>query len=139
MMGGKDCFVVGDGVQADVGCDVYFGVAEVGAGKVAESYICVGEVGTFKVGIAQVQFVEECRAEVVGAALFLTKSGDYFSLNVLNNYLLVCIFLLHLFFSSIWALIYVFVPVFTSSLHLHTHLHTHLYAHLYTHLYTHID
>lgn len=107
MVGGEDCFVVGDGVQPDIGCNVdsgiaevsageigtshlaafYFciaqiGIAQVGAGKVAETDIGIREVDTFKVGIAQVQFVEECRAEVVGAALHLIKSGDCFSLHV---------------------------------------------------------
>lgn len=108
MVRGEECFAVGDGVQPDVGCNVdsgiaevgtreigtshlaafYFciaqiGIAQVGASKVAESYVGIREVGTFKVGIAQVQLVEECRAEVVGAALFLTKPGDYFALNVI--------------------------------------------------------
>ena len=106
-MRGEECFVVGDGVQPDVDCNVDSGIAEVGTRKVgighgaafydgtakvcitevgtikvAESYVGVGEVGTFKVGIAQVQLVAESRAEVVGAALLLPKSGDCFSLHV---------------------------------------------------------
>lgn len=78
-MRGEDRFVVGNGVQPDVGCYVYLGIAEVGTRKVsighgvafyccvakvcitevgtckvAESYIGIREVGIFKVGIAQV-------------------------------------------------------------------------------------
>ena len=35
----EDRFVVGDGVQADVGCDVYLGIAEVGSGEIGTSYL----------------------------------------------------------------------------------------------------
>ncbi len=47
MMGGEDRFVVGDGVQPDVGCDVDSGVAEVGARE-----ICIFHLAAFYLGVA---------------------------------------------------------------------------------------
>ena len=46
MVGGEDCFVVGDGVQPDIGCNVDSGIAEVSAGEIGTShfaafYLCI--------------------------------------------------------------------------------------------------
>ena len=107
MVGGKGRFVVGDGVQPYVGCYINLGIAEVGSGevcighgaafysrvtkvriaevgtgKVTESYIRIRKVCAFEISKTEIYFVEVSRAEVVGTTLLLTEAGNNFPLNV---------------------------------------------------------